>query len=831
MLPRSCRIVLAVLLLNSYLVDFCGAAGAANVPESHDSRYFPAGILHATWQEFPAAGYATPITGVVYRGLPRPTCGMPLGGLDTGCIDVEPNGLLGYATIFNHLINPRLLYNAPFLGISVGGKMRLLATDTQAKEDRPVPNETGVFPPTDYTPKFKSLPIQNVKLAESIDYFGHYPMLDMEYNTDLPVRVGMRAWAPFLPGDTETSMMPAIMFEFSLRNTTDSKQSGTLAFSFPGFQSPLDAKPQKCNRKEVSSRLRGVQVSADAEGDSREMSYVLASTSNKDVRVGGSLGLDGKKWNAIEEKLPSASDNDSGATLAVDFKLAAGESIKKRIVLAWYAPKWNASGQPGAANARDFAHMYSKHYPTALAAAQQLTAKHESLLKRVIAWQSEIYNAKGMPGWLADCLINNLHLITETGAWGQGSGALADFGDEGLFGLNECPRGCPQFECIPCSFYGNMPVVYFFPDAALSTLQGYKKYQFPDGRPPWIFGGVTANDEKNKNPYDLAAPDKGYQTVLNAACYVVMVDRYWQTTGDDAVLKEFYDSLKRANDFSMNLRPKFGLSQVMSMPEPGTDGHGLGDTEWFEAPEPGWKGYVTHAGGVRMAQIQIMRRMAETMGDAEYVQKCDQWLKAGADVLENKLWAGRYYLNFNDPENNTKSDLIFGYQLDGEWIADVHGVAGVFPELRVETTLATIRDSNVALSQSGATNYATPDGKAAKVGGYGTYGYFPPELMMLSMNYMYEGEKQFGLELLERCMENIVCKWGYTWDAPNTIRGDMDTGQRHFGADYYQNMMLWFVPAALENTDMTGPMKKDGLVQRVVRAARDEPASIANLSN
>ena len=45
----------------------------------------------------------------------------------------------------------------------------------------------------------------------------------------------------------------------------------------------------------------------------------------------------------------------------------------------------------------------------------------------------------------------------------------------------------------------------------------------------------------------------------------------------------------------------------------GTDAHGLGDTEWFEAPEPGWKGYVTHAGGVRMAQVQIMRRMAEAM--------------------------------------------------------------------------------------------------------------------------------------------------------------------------------------------------------------------------
>jgi uncharacterized protein (DUF608 family) len=299
-----------------------------------------------------------------------------------------------------------------------------------------------------------------------------------------------------------------------------------------------------------------------------------------------------------------------------------------------------------------------------------------------------------------------------------------------------------------------------------------------------------------------------------------MADRYWQTTGDDEMLREFYPSLKRANDFSMNLRPKFGLSQVVSMPEPGTDGHGLGDTEWFEAPEPGWKGYVTHAGGVRLAQVQIMKRMAQAMGDTEYAEQCDRWLEAGDKTLEEKLWNGRYYLNFSDPETGTRSDLIFGYQLDGEWICDAHGVAGVFPKRRVDTTLATIRDANCALSQSGATNYATAEGKAAKVGGYGTYGYFPPELMMLAMTYMYEGEKDFGVDLLHRCMNNIVCQWGYTWDAPNTIRGDMDTGQRHFGADYYQNMMLWFVPAAIAGQPMNGPLDGGGLVQRVLHAAQ-----------
>jgi non-lysosomal glucosylceramidase len=824
---RSCLgilIVTAVAICSDRVSTIAAPQTATEMDATSTSRIFPSDILQASWQPFPVLGYSAPVTGVVFRGRPQPTCGMPLGGLDTGCLDIDANGLLGYATIFNQLINPRIIYNTPFLGVSVDGQPRVLTTDLQGKHYAPVERPMQLFPPTDYTPNRFELPISGVKTAKSIDYFGHYPVVDMEFNTDLPVTVGVRAWSPFMPGDTTTSMMPAGVIEVYVRNPTNERHHGTLAISFPGFEPPIDAKGVEHTREKDPEGLHGVVVSSTAKGDSREMSYALASLDDPKYRAGGALNFDGAAWNSIEKQLPNAQPKDSGSSLAVDFDLGPGKAEVKRFVLAWHAPHWNASGAPGG-SAREFEHMYAAHYPSAVAAAKKIADEHAALLRRIIAWQSELYQSKQIPGWLADSLINNLYLITETSVWGQGKGPLEKFGPEGLFALNECPRGCPQLECIPCSFYGNMPLVYFFPDAALSTLRGYKAYQFPDGRPPWIFGGCTATDPKNKAPYDLAGPDRGYQTVLNAASYIVMFDRYWRTTGDDQVLREFYPSLKKANDFSLNLRPKFGLSQVVSMPEPGTDGGGLGDTEWFEAPAPGWKGYVTHAGGVRMAQVQIMKRVAEAMDDSEYVEKCNQWLEAGAQALESKLWNGKYYLNFFDPDEDKKSDLIFGYQLDGQWICDAHGVAGVFPKERTATALDTIRHANCALSQSGATNYATADGKPATVGGYGTYGYFPPELMMLAMTYMYEGQQEFGTELLRRCMENFDCQWGYTWDAPNTIRGDMDTGQRHFGADYYQNMMLWFAPAALAGEDMTKPTKSGGLVNRIIVAARGESAS------
>ena len=62
---------------------------------------------------------------------------------------------------------------------------------------------------------------------------------------------------------------------------------------------------------------------------------------------------------------------------------------------------------------------------------------------------------------------------------------------------------------------------------------------------------------------------------------------------------------------------------------------------------------------------------------------------------------------------------------------------------------------------------------------------------------------------------------GLAWDAPNLMRGDLDTGERKFGRDYYQDMMLWSLPAALAGEDLSGPCRPGGLVDRMIRAGRE----------
>ena len=175
-------------------------------------RLFPAGLPEREWVEFPAEGFDQPVNGVIFRTGNSLSCGMPLGGIDTGCIDLELDGTFGYCTIFNSHVPRRGKLGEPFLGLNVNGETWILTTAS-------IPGLTDHH---------------KIKTAKRIEYWGHYPMADLEFETDAPVGVGLRAWSPFVPGDTAISNTPGAVFEVHLRNRTDRPQQGTIVMTFPG---------------------------------------------------------------------------------------------------------------------------------------------------------------------------------------------------------------------------------------------------------------------------------------------------------------------------------------------------------------------------------------------------------------------------------------------------------------------------------------------------------------------------------------------------------------------------------------------------------------------
>lgn len=118
-------------------------------------------------------------------------------------------------------------------------------------------------------------------------------------------------------------------------------------------------------------------------------------------------------------------------------------------------------------------------------------------------------------------------------------------------------------------------------------------------------------------------------------------------TGDDQLLHEFYPSVKKNTIFTMGLRREDGADGIISVPTGNVDPYNSQREpgmllEWFEAVA--LFGMVTHVGGIHLAQLMIAERMARKVGDTEFARQCREWLEAGSRSMEEKMWAGSYYL-------------------------------------------------------------------------------------------------------------------------------------------------------------------------------------------
>lgn len=799
------------------------------------------------WVEFPALGFSGPVSGAIFTSDQSPCCGVPLGGISTGCLDIDPRGVFGYSSLFNPGSNHSEWKNwryprrnpdlHPFLGLSVGGKTWVLAAPEMASgqsiewctEPQMQRTEAGLkfATPIQITPPH----LEGVSFPRKISYWGHYPMADMEYETDAPVTVGLRAWAPLIPGDTAASNIPAAIFEMHLRNPGGQSQSGTLAFSFAGPDAQ-EARSREFTRRAIHEDFNGIMVSSTG-----DVQYLLGVIGAEAVRFGASLNGDPQAWTQIASQLPQPPFRQTGSepfysdgscSAAIDFTLAPSAEKVARFILTWYAPQvegthktWKGQdvvgdgflrirwiGSEWEGDVHYFTHMYASRFGSAVEVARHMAASHAALLGRVIAWQETLYADRSLPAWLRDSLVNNLALIAEDSYWFQPRSPLGTWAfPSGTFALNESPRGCPHMSCTPCDWYGNLPIVFFYPDLALINLRMYKEYQLENGEIPFALGKIAELP-------DMATPEYYWQVSLNGMCYIDMVDRLWQRTGDAAVLEEFYASVKRCNTFTMNLRK--GPGGPISMPE-------IGGMEWFEFGE--WAGMAAHMGGLRLAELRMVERMAEAMGDAEYAGECRAWYAEGSRAMEEEMWAGSYYLNYYEKETGKRSDDVMGYQLDGEWAARYHGLPGVFRPERVLAALETIRQCNIALvPEIGAANFVRPDGSplpaTSKVAVYGRYAMFSPEMVVLAMTYLYAGKQEFGLDIARKHWENLCLKQGHAWDLPNMVHGD--TGKRVFGTDYYQNMMLWAMPAAVAGQDLRASCAPGGLIDQVLQAGKPE---------
>lgn len=587
-----------------------------------------------------------------------------------------------------------------------------------------------------------------------IRYWGHYPVADMEFDLPGSVQVGVRAWAPFVPASSDASNTPAAEFSVRIRNLAPTTARITLTVQIPGPSSE-EARKQTFPRR----RIRQCWQIGSPSG----VHHAVRIEGGRVSEAGGSLPEDFRPGSS----LPGALRSDSGFSAKIEIDIAAEDSAEVRITWGWFAPVWRPSFY------REYRQYYTRRFEGAVAAIRFLGANRDGMLARILAWQSSIYAHRDWPAWLRDQLVNIVHTLAKDSFWAaERVPPDSWYGEMGIFGLSESPRSVPHV-AIPSDFYGSLPLALYFPDLLRQMLRAYAHFQLNNGEIPLGLGWGS----------DLGSPIYGFLHTTNAATFVDLVHRLDLVAPDAAA--EFQPAVKMAIEYLLNLdRDGDGLPDLDPQPT-GNQFYGA----WH------WEGTATHPNGFFLGALGMAAKFAHK-SDPAFAARCRRAFKKGAAQLEKKLWGGDNYRLYHDTATGRRSDTVLANQLVGHLLARTHGLPSPFPAARVKKTIQTIRRLHLRKHPHGIRNAIRPDGTVDRTGPRHSTHMFTGEAILVSATLLWEGAVDDGLALAGSVMHNLVIRQGRAWDPPNEV--NPQSGKPTFGTDFYQMMVLWFLPLALD---------------------------------
>lgn len=152
----------------------------------------------------------------VYRGLQRFGIGMPCGGIAAGQLYVLGDGTLGGWHVDGRLNNT---------GWGADNyKMRVQPRELRQGFALIVEGKTK----SEDANVFRLADRENDGNVDDIEFVGGYPVAEVRYKTSGPVQVTLRAGAPFIPLNAKDSALPCTLMRFTLTNTSDQVQYGSL---------------------------------------------------------------------------------------------------------------------------------------------------------------------------------------------------------------------------------------------------------------------------------------------------------------------------------------------------------------------------------------------------------------------------------------------------------------------------------------------------------------------------------------------------------------------------------------------------------------------------
>ncbi len=574
-------------------------------------------------------------------------CGLPLGGIGAGKVEIARDGRLRNLTIHNNIDAPFYHPEGCFLAAWIDGRARVLRDD----------------------------PVAGLPAVGSIGFRGRYPFAELSCgDPDWPTRVEVRAWSPICPGNIEDSSLPVAIFEFTFVNPTGRPLPVAAAVSWENLLGST-GRPQPVNlwnatghyvrvreddgntqKALVHERLAGLRFDGgpkrepDAEGN-----CTLAVPADGPYRVSVATCADpaaeSPAWQGFAREgvfPPGPQRGGPGcAALAIRAEVPAGGRITIPVVFTWHMDHFFQMG------AEDLGHYYARRLADSTAVADYVLRNRDRLAAEARAL-GELFDAGDLPAWFAEMLLNDLYVLS-TGTW---------LTRDGRFSVNEGPTNMyGVMGTMDQKLYASAHLALLFPALQMRELRHFGELANPNG-------GITHDLGAGLFADRLEAFD--WPDLCSA--FSLLSWQVYRYTADRAFWDGIRPKVRRAIECLAGAWDPEGL---------GVPGRGstFDDEDSYRI--------FSYTAGLWLCDLRLGMRLAAETGDEAFAAWCrERFDRARALVMEH-LWTGRYFrYGASPPPEDKRTDASHFSQTGGEFWARLVDLEPLFDESVRRSALA-----------------------------------------------------------------------------------------------------------------------------------------------
>ena len=603
--------------------------------------------------------------------------GMPVGGINCGQLYIGGDGKLWLWHIFKTGYNRNP--DSQLLNRMEQGGHYAYPERAFLREDRSIEQGIAIKVVQQGEEIIKKL---NGDDFNNINFRGEYPISKITYKSDdLPVKVELEAFSPFIPGELDKSSNPATILSYNIMNTSAEKITVSMAGWLENAVCPYAVNNPKGERTaslvKVKNRKTLFYKATGDELEHREgygsMSWSLLNPTKRSqmaYNIGNGSDtasiFDALKKGSRTNQFSSTFDKNQINALGHSFKLNPGETKEVTFVLGWYFPELN--NQPnhkgdlmGVTDIKNLRLYYGSRFSSANEVAAYICDNFEELAGSTRLWNKTYYNST-LPYWLLDRSFIPINAMATATLQRFDNGRIW-----GWEGVECCPGTCTHV------WQYAQGMARIFPEAERNLRE---QTDLVSGR--GFIDGTGEYAYRAENHREVAH---------DGHCGTIMrMYREHKLSKDSAFLKKHYKKIKKSVQF------------IISEDQ---DKNGLLEGKQTNTLDAAWYGPMGWVSSLYLGAIAAGKQMALEIGDGNFANKCDTLLKKGRENIVKEVFNGEYFIHKPDYENHPRAinsnDGCHIDQVLGQSFASQLGVPErVVPEKESKSALESIWKYNFA---------------------------------------------------------------------------------------------------------------------------------------